>query len=81
MKLGMLTRIASDGQEYPRAFVVRKENKIAPEELKDLIKKNFAPHKQLTAGVYFVDSIPRTANGKIMRRHLPKIPEKGSAKM
>ncbi|OQU98056.1 hypothetical protein CLAIMM_03889 [Cladophialophora immunda] len=70
-----------DGQEHPRAFIVRKENKVTKEELENLIKENFAPHKWLTAGVYFTDVIPRTASGKIMRRHLPKVTADGLAKL
>ena len=33
-------------------------------------------HKRLRGGVIFVDSIPKTATGKIMRRELKKIQSK-----
>ena len=35
-----------------------------------------SPHKRLRGGVYFVDSIPKTATGKIMRRELKKVQSK-----
>jgi len=66
-----------NGNEYPRAFVVRKNNNdatapaVTEQELIDLIKQRFAPHKWLTGGVYFVDVIPRTGSGKVIRRALP----------
>jgi len=44
---------------------------IREEELRWLIASRFAPYKHLTGGVYFVNSIPRTASGKVIRRALP----------
>lgn len=38
-----------------------------------MIKLHFAPHKWLTGGVYFLDAIPRTGSGKVIRRDLPVI--------
>ncbi|CBF88756.1 uncharacterized protein ANIA_00801 [Aspergillus nidulans FGSC A4] len=64
-----------NGAEYPRAFVVRKDDTVAEHELFDMVKAHFAPHKWLTGGVYFIDQIPRTGSGKIMRRNLPVIDE------
>lgn len=59
-----------NGSEYPRAFVVRKKGLVAEQELAELIKRRFARHKWLTAGVHFIDAIPRTGSGKVMRRAL-----------
>lgn len=50
-------------------------------ELFDMIKAQFAPHKWLTGGVYFIDQIPRTGSGKIMRRNLPTEPKGDRAKL
>lgn len=33
-------------------------------------------HKRLRGGVFFIDVIPKTATGKIMRRELKKIQSK-----
>lgn len=65
--------LVRDGNEYPRAFIVRKKEApaVTEQELADMIKRNFAPHKWLTGGVYFIDAIPRTGSGKVMRRALP----------
>lgn len=68
-----------NGGEYPRAFVVRKKGVVAERELLEMIKSHFAPHKWLTGGVYFVDSIPRTGSGKVIRRELPVIEQTSKA--
>lgn len=52
---------------------MRKEGRVTETELFDMIKAQFAPHKWLTGGVYFIDQIPRTGSGKIMRRNLPEV--------
>ncbi|OAL36287.1 hypothetical protein AYO20_04445 [Fonsecaea nubica] len=62
-----------NGEEYVRAFVVRKNDSLTEKEIFEIIRKNFAPHKWLTGGIYFVDEIPRTGSGKIMRRKLPQV--------
>ncbi|KIW94002.1 uncharacterized protein Z519_05318 [Cladophialophora bantiana CBS 173.52] len=62
-----------DGEEYVRAFVVRKNDTLTAKELFEMIQQNFAPHKWLTGGIYFIDEIPRTGSGKIMRRKLPQM--------
>ncbi|OAP59338.1 hypothetical protein AYL99_06636 [Fonsecaea erecta] len=62
-----------DGEEYVRAFVVRKDDTLDAKELFEMIQKNFARHKWLTGGIYFIDAIPRTGSGKIMRRKLPQV--------
>jgi acyl-coenzyme A synthetase/AMP-(fatty) acid ligase len=72
---------SSNGGEYPRAFVVRKRGAVTAAEVEELIRSRFARHKWLTAGVYFIDRIPRTASGKVMRRLLPKIDANPSSKL
>ncbi|KAE8363245.1 hypothetical protein BDV27DRAFT_158999 [Aspergillus caelatus] len=62
-----------NGGEYPRAFVVRKTAAVTKEYLAQMIKSHFAPHKWLTGGVYFLDSIVRTRSGKVIRRESPVI--------
>jgi acyl-coenzyme A synthetase/AMP-(fatty) acid ligase len=64
---------SSGGFEYPRAFVVRKKGDLTSQEVFDHIKSQFAPHKWLTGGVYFVESIPRTPSGKVKARDLPRV--------
>jgi 4-coumarate--CoA ligase len=57
--------------ERPRAYVVRKPGtKISEEEVKKLISDNLASYKQLTGGVVFLDEIPKSQSGKILKRVL-----------
>lgn len=55
--------------EAPTAFVVV-EGRVEAEELKQLVAEQAARHKHLHGGVVFVDHIPKTDTGKIMRRQL-----------
>lgn len=71
----------SNENEYPRAFVVRKTDSVTAQELQDLIASKFAKHKWLTGGVYFIDAIPRTGSGKIVRRALHQMRVPGPAKL
>ncbi|KAI9369301.1 hypothetical protein BJX61DRAFT_536522 [Aspergillus egyptiacus] len=59
------------GNELPRAYVVLKPGRrVGESDLKDHVKANLARHKQLRGGVVFVDEIPKSASGKILRRIL-----------
>jgi acyl-CoA synthetase (AMP-forming)/AMP-acid ligase II len=56
--------------EVPRAYVVvRPGADVAPEELQHFVAERVAGYKQIRF-VEFVDSIPRTASGKLLRRVL-----------
>ena len=57
--------------EVPRAFVVRRSGStIGESDVTDFVAKSSAPHKHLVGGVEFVDAIPKSASGKILRRYL-----------
>lgn len=57
--------------EVPKAFVVAKKNhKIDEKEIDTFVSKKVSEYKNLTGGVVFVDSIPKTPSGKILRRDL-----------
>ena len=66
--------------EIPKAFVVRSakskaSGRSAEEEAGNIarwLEAQVAPHKRLRGGVKFVDSIPKSATGKILRRILKK---------
>ncbi|KAB7506501.1 4-coumarate--CoA ligase 1 [Armadillidium nasatum] len=60
--------------EVPKAFVVRtKESKnLNEKEVKEFVAKIVAPHKQL-ASVSFIDEIPKSTSGKILRKDLRKL--------
>ncbi|KAF2164654.1 hypothetical protein M409DRAFT_25048 [Zasmidium cellare ATCC 36951] len=62
------------GTEVPKAFVVASQSKdgtsVSAKEVLDFVKANLSSHKQLRGGVEFVDEIPKSASGKILRKEL-----------
>lgn len=68
------------GSEVPLAFVVRsaksKASGVSAQEeagrIVSWLDSKVAPHKRLRGGVRFVDAIPKSAAGKILRRMLKK---------
>ncbi|KAF4453780.1 amp-binding enzyme [Fusarium austroafricanum] len=57
------------GEEVPRAYVVRTSG-VTEQEIIGWVEERVAKYKRLRGGVVFVDSIPRTLSGKILRRNL-----------
>jgi acyl-coenzyme A synthetase/AMP-(fatty) acid ligase len=58
-----------DAGEVPKAFVVRRDPALAAEALLGRARGRLAGYKALHE-VEFVDAIPKTASGKILRRVL-----------
>uniref|UniRef100_A0AAG5CNP2 Luciferin 4-monooxygenase n=1 Tax=Anopheles atroparvus TaxID=41427 RepID=A0AAG5CNP2_ANOAO len=57
--------------ELPAAFVVlQPDEQVTEAELAELVAAKLSPQKRLRGGVYFVDEIPKTGSGKILRRQL-----------
>lgn len=58
--------------EAPLAFVVLDPNRppVAADELQRFVANHVAPYKQIAGGVRFVESLPKSAAGKILRRVL-----------
>lgn len=57
--------------ELVRAFVVRREgHAVNEEEITGLVGRSLAKYKRLSGGVKFVNAIPKTASGKILKRVL-----------
>ncbi|CAI4221754.1 unnamed protein product [Auanema sp. JU1783] len=56
--------------ELPRAYVVRADDKLTQDEVKEFVKSKVSHYKQLAGGVEFLDEIPKSAAGKILRRLL-----------
>jgi acyl-CoA synthetase (AMP-forming)/AMP-acid ligase II len=54
--------------EVPKAFVVLK-GEASPQEIMDFVAGRVAPHKRIRA-LEFIDKIPKSASGKILRRML-----------
>ncbi|CAG8605429.1 3264_t:CDS:10 [Paraglomus occultum] len=66
--------VESEVTEYPVAYIHVKPGIEQTDELKKDIQKfvaeNAAPCKKLRGGVVFVDKVPKSASGKILRRQL-----------
>jgi 4-coumarate--CoA ligase len=57
--------------ELPAAFIVLRPNSRTTEkEFQKYVAERVAPYKQLTGGVRFVSTIPKSPTGKILRRLL-----------
>ncbi|SLM39550.1 4-coumarate-ligase [Lasallia pustulata] len=64
--------VVMDDAELPRAYVVRRPesaaaNDLTEEMVKDYSAGRLAKYKRLEGGVSFVDAIPRNASGKILK--------------
>lgn len=60
--------------EIPRAYVVRRPgSKTTEKNLQDFVAKRVVKYKHLTGGVKFIERIPETATGKILRREIRKM--------
>lgn len=64
------------GTEVPRAYVVSGGD-ITEQDVKDFVKQHAADYKQLRGGVIFMDVIPKSPSGKILRRELRDLAKKG----
>lgn len=58
--------------EAPRAYIVPKKKSPSLDEVavKGFLQGKVSSHKQLEGGVEFIDAIPKSASGKILRRVL-----------
>ncbi|KAM3077593.1 hypothetical protein ACMFMG_006929 [Clarireedia jacksonii] len=70
--------------EVPRAYVVPKKgvegSKATEKRIVDWLQARVANHKRLRGGVKFVDEIPKSASGKILRRTLKEEAKKETEK-
>ncbi|MGN7860106.1 AMP-binding protein [Microbacterium sp. 22303] len=59
-----------DAGEIPKAFVVAQPGRVVdPEELRSFVAERVAPYKRIRL-VEFIDVVPKSAAGKILRREL-----------
>lgn len=75
---------SGSGNELPRAYVVADKNTIGAEQIKEFVKQNLAAHKQLRGGCIFLEAIPKSPSGKILRRELRDLAKreaKGNARL
>jgi long-chain acyl-CoA synthetase len=73
---GVVSRVDDTGEEIPCAFVVLRESHLETEETSASLREFVAErltHYKMPREILFVQSIPRTASGKILRRDLRKL--------
>lgn len=62
----------SQATELPRAYVTLKagveQSDDKAKEIAEWMASKVAPHKRLRGGVYFIDIVPKSPSGKILRR-------------
>jgi len=59
-----------DGQEVPKAFVVAQQGaEVTADDVMAFVAERVAPHEKVRQ-VQFIDSIPKSASGKILRKDL-----------
>ena len=60
--------------ELPRAYIVARKDessqKLKEKEVYEWVKERVANYKKLAGGVEFIDEVPKSASGKILRRVL-----------
>ena len=68
--------------ELPMAYIVSKnEQDVTEMEVIQYVDENAAPHKKLRGGVAFISSIPKSANGEVLRAELKKKLIQGTYKL
>jgi acyl-CoA synthetase (AMP-forming)/AMP-acid ligase II len=73
---GVVSRVDSEGEEIPCAFVVLREEEVASKQTESRLQEFVADrltHYKVPREIYFVQTLPRTASGKILRRELRKL--------
>jgi acyl-coenzyme A synthetase/AMP-(fatty) acid ligase len=63
--------------EVPKAFVVKspsvgleENDRVLKRDIQKHVEKNKAKYKWITGGIEFIDEIPKSPSGKILRRFL-----------
>jgi long-chain acyl-CoA synthetase len=73
---GVVGRTDAAGDEIPCAFIVLRETEVASKQTQDSLQEFVAERLtgyKMPREVYFVQSLPRTASGKILRRELKNL--------
>jgi 4-coumarate--CoA ligase len=61
----------AEGVELPRAYIVRKKDVVLGKgDVEKWIENRLARYKWLAGGVRFVDTIPKSSSGKVLKRLL-----------
>ena len=60
------------------AYVVANPKEISAQEIIDWVAGQVANHKRLRGGVVFLEAIPKSASGKILRKELRALAKKAA---
>ena len=65
---------AEQQTELPRAYIVLaqgvEKTDATKQQIADWLHQKVANHKKLRGGIYFIDEVPKSVSGKILRRVL-----------
>lgn len=60
--------------EVPKAFIVRRPGSSLNDlQINDFIANRVSKYKHLTGGIQFIEQIPKSASGKILRREVKRL--------
>lgn len=59
--------------EAPKAFVVRKDGKLTAADVQEFVASRCSKFKWLVGGVEFIDEVPKSKTGKILKNELRKL--------
>ncbi len=63
-----------EGEEVPKAFVVKADSALTETEVMEFVASQVAPYKKVRQ-VEFIDAVPKSASGKILRKDLRTTPK------
>jgi 4-coumarate--CoA ligase len=69
--------VKKDDEEVPRAYIVRNDKNLTEGGIHKFVEGKVASFKQLKGGIEFTEAIPKSAAGKILRKDLLELYEKG----
>lgn len=56
--------------EVPLAFIVREDEMLTEDKVNRFMKNQVSSYKQLVGGIRWIESIPKSTAGKILRKDL-----------
>lgn len=77
---GVIGKPDEEAGELAMAFVVRADEHLTENDVVEFANKKASPAKKLRGGVIFIDEIPKSPAGKILRRELREFLKKMSVK-
>ena len=59
--------------EVPRAFIVRESEGVTREKIEQFLEPRIAKYKRLKGGIVFLDQLPKSPTGKVLRKELRQL--------